>query len=295
MPLSEVKEFFVPQEAGEVAALLARFGNRAVVLAGGTFLHGLAARGLLHGVDAFIYLGKAGLSYVKQVDGVLAVGAMTTFTELGSAEPVRNLPALGAIKDALQYPPAQIRNMATVGGCVASASPLFDLPVAFLALDGTVKALGPKGEREIALRKFYLDYFEHALEKNEFLTQVRLPKAAARSASAFLKLDTNANDLALLNVGVCVTLDASGNCRDVRVALGGGIGKIPVRAAACEAVLNGQRPTRERVSESAQVVSSDIHTVSDHRASAQYRTAAARVLVKRALGRALSRLGVEVN
>jgi carbon-monoxide dehydrogenase medium subunit len=295
MPLSEVKDFFIPQDTGEVVALLAKYGNKAMVLAGGTFVHGLAARGLLHGVGALIYLDRAGLSYVKSVDGVLAIGAMTTFTELAAAELVKNLPVLGAVRDALEYPPAQIRNMATVGGCVATASPLFDLPVALLALDGTVKALGPRGEREIALRAFYLDYFQHTLEKNEFLTQIRLPKAASRSASAFLKLETNANDLALLNTGVCVRLDDSGNCSDLRVFVGGGIGETPVRAVSCEDILKGHRPTRELVGKSARVVSSDIHPVSDHRASGQYRSVVARVLVQRALSRALSRLGVEMN
>ncbi len=295
MAFPEAKEFLRPESGREVVELLTRYGNRALILGGGTFLHGLVARGLVSRVDALIDLQKVGLSYVKSEDGSLAIGATTTFTELGETDPVKSHPELGAVRDALRYPPAQIRNMATVGGCVASASPLFDLPVAFLALDGAVKALGPRGSRVIELHKFFLDYFEHALETNELLAEVQLPKLPSRSASAFLKLETNANDLALLNVGVRITLDESGVCREARVVAGGGVGKVPVRAASCENVLKGQRPSRQLLNESAQVVSRDIHPVSDHRASAQYRTAVAKVFVRRALNQAIARLGVELN
>ena len=295
MAFAEATEFLRPESGREVVELLTRYGNRALILGGGTFLHGLVARGLVSRVDALIDLQKVGLSYVKSEDGSLAIGATTTFTELGEADPVKSHPELGAVRDALQYPPAQIRNMATVGGCVASASPLFDLPVAFLALDGAVKALGPRGPRVIELHKFFLDYFEHALEKNEFLTEVQLPKLPSRSASAFLKLETNANDLALLNVGVRITLDQSGVCREARVVAGGGVGKVPVRAVSCENVLKGQRPSRRLLNESAQGVSRDLHPVSDHRASAQYRTAVAKVFVRRALNQAIARLGMELN
>ncbi len=295
MAITGIKEFCRPESAREVVELLARHGDRAVLLAGGTFLHGLFARGLASRAEVLVDLQNAGLSHVKAVNGTLALGAMTTFRELADTDQVSKMPELGAVWDALQYPPAQIRNMATVGGCVASAYSLFDLPVALMALDGSVKALGPRGTRVIELHKFFLDYFEHALDKNEFLTDVLLPKLPARSASAFLKLETNANDLALLNVGARVTLEESGICRDIRVVIGGGVGKVPVRAVSCEDVLKGQRPGRALVEESSQVVSFDLHPVSDHRASAQYRSAVAKVYVRRTLDRAMTRLGIKLG
>jgi carbon-monoxide dehydrogenase medium subunit len=295
MAFAGVKEFLQPGSGREAVDLLAERGDRAVVLGGGTFLHGLAARGLLGQVDTFIDLQKAGLSLVKSERSRLAIGATTTFAELAEAEPVRSRLELGAVRDALQYPPPQIRNMATVGGCVASATPLFDLPVAFMALDGSVQALGPRATREIGLHKFYLDYFEHVLERTELLTEVLLPRLPSGSASAFLKLETNANDLALLNVAVRVTLGESGTCCDVRVVVGGGVGKVPVRAVSCEDVLKGQRPTPALLQESGDVVSFDVHPVDDHRTSAKYRTAVAKVYVRRALQRALARLGASLN
>lgn len=295
MPNPGIKDFCRPKNAQDVVQLLAKHGDRAALLAGGTFLHGLFARGLASRAEVLVDLQGAGLSYVKAANGTFAMGATTTFREVAEAEQVKNSPELGAIRDALEYPPAQIRNMATVGGSVATASPLFDLPVALIALDGSVKALGPRGSREIELGSFFVDYFEHALEKGEFLTEVLLPKLPPRSASAFLKLETNANDLALLNVAARVTLDQAGICREARVVAGGGVGKAPVRLVSCELVIKGQRPSQKLLEEASQAVARDLHPVSDHRASARYRSAVAKVYVRRTLKRAIERLGVNLG
>lgn len=295
MALQEVKEFLRPESSQEAAELLAKYGNRAVILAGGTFLHGLASRGLLPKVDTLIDLQRVGLSYVKSENGALAVGAMTTFADLREADPVKGMSELGAVRDAVQYPPPQIQNMATVGGSLATATSLFDLPVALMALDGRVKALGPAGFREIGLDNFFVDYFEPALQKEELLVEVLLPSLPARSASAFLKLETNANDLALLNVGARITVDESGTCQEARVVVGGGVGKSPVRAVSCESILKGKRCSEQILAECARAVLADVHPVSDHRASARYRAAVAKVFVRRALRQALGRLGLTVN
>jgi CO/xanthine dehydrogenase FAD-binding subunit len=295
MTLSAVKEYLQPGTVSEAVQLLTQYHDRAIVLGGGTFVHGLAARHVLPKVDAFIDLQRTGLTFVRlQPDG-LAVGATTTFAELCTSEHVSSNPALGAVLDALHYPPPQIRNMATVGGCIASATPLFDLPIALMALDSRVKAEGPKGGREIGLHTFYLDYFEHVLERTELLTEVLVPKCPSKSASAFLKAETNANDLALLNVAVRVTLNDGGVCTDARVVVGGGIGKVPVRAVSCEDVLKGRKPSASLLRESGDVVALDIHPVSDHRTSAKYRTTIGKVYVRRALERALARVGVSLQ
>jgi aerobic carbon-monoxide dehydrogenase medium subunit len=295
MSLAAVKDYLQPGSVREAVELLSQYHDRAIVLGGGTFVHGLAARHVLPNVEAFIDLQRAGLTFVKPQPDGLAVGATTTFAELSASEVVRTNPALGAVLDALHYPPPQIRNMATVGGCIASATPLFDLPIAVMALDGRVKAEGPQGPREIGLHTFYLDYFEHVLERTELLTEVLIPKLPSRSASAFLKLETNANDLALLNVAVRITLNDGGVCTDARVVVGGGIGKVPVRAVSCEDVLKGRKPTATLLRESGNVVALDIHPVTDHRTSSKYRTTVAKVFVRRAFERALARLGVSLQ
>jgi CO/xanthine dehydrogenase FAD-binding subunit len=305
-----VKQMLHPGSAGEVVDLLAQYGERALLLGGGTTIHGLAARGLLRQVEVLVDLQHAQLAYVREGAAIaiaaaaasstnsrsaeavrLHIGAMTTMAAVLRFDLVQDDPALGALRDALMCPPAQIRNVATIGGCLASANPLFDAPVALLALDGSVKTLGANGSRDIGLHRFFLDYFEHALEKGEFVAEVRVPLQAPRSGSAFLKLETNANDLAIINTGVRVSLDDAGTCKDIRVVVGGAVGKTPVRALSCEDVLKGERPTEKLLAEAADVVTFDVHPLSDHRGSAAYRGAMAKVYVKRALQKALARLG----
>jgi len=197
---------------------------------------------------------------------------------------------MGAIKDALTYPPAQIRNVGTVGGNIAAACPFFDLPTALLALDAVVKAEGPGGGRELALPEFFAGLFENSLASDEYVAEVLVPQPAANASSAFLKLETNANDLAILNVAVNITMGKSGVCDEARVAVGGGVGETVVRSPSAEAALNGQKLTEDIMKKAGEAVAADIDPLSDHRASAEYRSLIAQVFTTRALDRALSRL-----
>jgi len=290
MFLPKLEEYLSPEDGREAVKLLEEYGDRALIVAGGTFIHALAARGLLYEIGALIDIQKLPLKFIQSGRDGLRVGAMTTFAQLEQAHEVQSMAPLGAVKDALRYPPAQIKNMATVGGSVASSSPLFDLPVAFMALDGVVKSLGPGGAREIRLGEFFSDYFENALAGNEFLTELILPHLPPKSSSAFIKLETNANDLAILNVGVRITVEASGICKEARVVVGGGVGKVPVRAVSSEKLLKEERLTDEILKKAGQAVQSDLRPVSDQRASSQYRLAVAKVLVERILSQAVTRL-----
>ncbi len=290
MSLAGLNEYCLPDTAADVVTLLERLGDSGLIVAGGTFVHGLEARGLLTGIDALIDIQNLGLNTVSFDADALRLGAMATFAQLAAAPQVNETPALGAVKDALTYPPMQILNVATIGGNIAASCPFFDLPTALLALDATVTAQGSAGERTIALPEFLTGLFENSLSGDEFVTGLTIPNAAPGTASAFLKLETNANDLAIVNVAVRITLNAEGNCSDPRVTVGGGIGESSVRSPAAEAVLNGQSSGAELFQAAADAVPADIEPMSDHRASAEYRTAIAKVYVKRALQQAAARL-----
>jgi aerobic carbon-monoxide dehydrogenase medium subunit len=283
------KEFCLPDDGDEVVDLLERYGDAALILAGGSFVHGLEARGVLSEIEVLIDLQEVGLGAVETESEGLLAGAMVTAAALEQAPAVRNDPRLGALCDALAYLPVQIRNVATVGGCVAAACPFFDLPVAFIALDGAVDARGPGGTRTIGLEEFFTGMFESSLLPGEFLVELRLPQAPSRSASAFLKLETNASDLAIVNAAVCVTLDDRGACADTRIVLGG-VGSTPVRSPSAERLLRGATLDEEVLREAGEAVAADIEPLSDHRASSAYRRAVAKVLVRRALERAHTRL-----
>lgn len=287
--MRELKQFCIPETPDEVVALLDKYGDRALILAGGTFVHGLEARGLLSEVQALIDIQKLGLGEIES-NGGLRLGAMATFAALGRTTVVRDGGAWGALTDALDYPPMQIKNVATVGGSIAASCPFFDVPVAFMALDGVVTAQARGGTRELALPDFFTGLFENALEPIEYVSEVALPRPAKRTGSAFIKLDANANDLAIVNAAVRITLDG-GKCSDARVIVGGGCGNTPIRSASAEKMLVGAELGDELLKEAGAAVAADIEPISDHRASAKYRKAIAKVLVQRALTRAMSRAG----
>lgn len=290
MSLSKLQEYYVPENGNDVIELLGKHPDASMIVAGGTFIHGLIARGLVTEVDALIDVSRLGLNFVKVDEDRFWIGATTTFRELGASEEVRNKPLFGAIRDALEYPPTQIRNSATVGGCVAAACPFFDMPVALLALSGAVSAQGKGGVREIPLQEFFDGLFENALEPDEFVIDMSVPIPTSRCASAFMKLEGNANDLAILNTAVLLSADRSGKCTLARVFVGGGVGEAPVRARSAEKTLEGQPLTPELCAEAGRNAREDVDPLDDHRASAAYRKAMTGVYVERTLQKALSRL-----
>jgi len=290
MALRKLKEFCSPASQEQVGAVFDKYGDGALILAGGTFIHGLEARGLLSEVEALVDIGKLGLDGVNATAEGLRLGAATTFARIAKAPEVGNAAWLGALADALTFPPMQIRNVATVGGSLAAACPFFDLPTAFLALDGRITAQGGGATRQLELAELFVGLFENSLAPGELITELLLPKPAGRATSAFVKLEGTANDLALVNVAVRLVLDPAGVCTEARVALGGGVGDTVLRSPGAEAVLRGQKITGELLQGAADAVGPDIEPMSDHRGSAAYRLAMAKVFTRRALERAIARL-----
>ncbi len=290
MSLASVKEYFAPDGTEKVLELLETYGDGALIVAGGSFVHGLDARDLLTGVEALIDIQNLGLGQITLEAAGLSIGATVTFSELRQDNEIQTATALGAVRDALNCPPLQIRNVATIGGNIAAACPYFDLPTALMSVDGVVQACGPDGTREIEMQAFFSSLFQNSLVAGEFVTGLLLPPLPGRSSSAFIKLETNANDLAIVNVAVRVSLDESGICQQARVVVGGGVAETPIRATAAETVLQGERMTDELLQSASAEVPSDLQPMSDHRASAAYRSAVAKTLTKRALARALARL-----
>ena len=290
MTLTSVESFHSPTDISAVVQLLQRHEDSALIIAGGTFLHGLASRGLLTGIEALIDIQNLGLDNISVGNDNVVIGATARLAQLEANAAIQSEAWLGAIKDAVAYPPLQIMNSATVGGSVASACPLFDLPTGFLALDGVVQAHGPEGNRDIPLETFFTGLFENCLDPAEFVTAISLPRAPSNSASAFIKLETNANDLAIVNVAVALTLEGSGLCSQARVFVGGGTGETPVRAGSAEELLAGARVDEDVISAAAAAAQTDVDPISDHRASKAYRSAMVKVLTERALHKAMARL-----
>lgn len=291
MALPSINDYFVPASQEEAINLLRKFGDAAMLVAGGTFVHGLEVRGVLDDIEALVDVGRLGLAGIGNDGSHLVVGATTKFADIQSHPDIRNSPNCAAILDALTYPPAQIINVGTIGGCIAASAPLYDLPCALSALDAGIRIDGGNGPREVTIGEFFTGLFENVLASDELITEVVLPDPAINTASAFLKLETNANDLAIVNCAVRLTVDDAGRCTDTRVILGGGVGECYVRSASAEAALNGSPATDTTFAAAGDAVVNDLECVDDHRASAAYRAHIATVYTRRCLATSSARLG----
>jgi carbon-monoxide dehydrogenase medium subunit len=257
----------------DALAALAEHGADARLLAGGHSL--LPALRLRQAAPALLVdVGRLEeLAYVRNGGDHLAIGALTRHCDLERSPLVEEQAPLVAHAAGLVGDP-QVRNRGTLGGSLAHADPAGDLPVAVLALGGTLVARGPAGERHIAAADFFLDRHRTALAGDELLTEVRLPRSAGMPWS-YQRVSRRAQDWATVAVAA---VGSTGSTRPVAVALAG-MGPVPLRARVVEEALRAGAPA------AAAAGAADAGTAppSDVVAGSAYRRHLARVLVRRAL------------
>lgn len=275
-------DYIRPRNLEEASHLLAQAGKRARVLAGGADLligleHGMVSADWL--IDIKHLPETTGLS-LDPVEG-LRCGAAVTLRQLTSHPEVRRIfPLLVEACDHIGS--VQIRNRATVGGTICSASPASSLATVLLCYDTQCHVFGPEGERNLPLSEFFLGFRLTALTPGELLTQIVLPLPARHTKTAYHQLRIgSAGHPPLVGVAVAASLnpDRQG---DWRLALTS-VAPHPYRARQAEALLAGPLPTPATLHEAVDAVEKSSQPIDDHRASAAYRLAMVRVLARRAL------------
>jgi CO/xanthine dehydrogenase FAD-binding subunit len=229
-----------------------------------------------------------GLDYIREVDGCLAIGAMTRQRSVEHSELVqRRFPLLHTAIRHIAHP--QNRNQGTVGGSLAHADPAAELPAVALALDAELRAVGPGGERRIKAADFFVTYLTTALEPTEVLTEVRFPELPPRTGWSFIELARRHGDFALTGVVARLSVDSGGRCSAAQLVLFG-VGATPTRAHRAEQALAGKKIEPSLLEQAGRTASEEIEEpLSDVHASAEYRRDLARVLTRRALTEAASR------
>jgi aerobic carbon-monoxide dehydrogenase medium subunit len=280
-------EYHVPTTVQEAISLLSQYGGEAKLLAGGHSLIPIMNLRLAQ-PKALIDIGKIpGLVGIREEGGTLVIGAMTTHWLIESSallkEKVPILPEAAAV-----IGDVQVRNRGTIGGSLAHADPAGDFPAVAVALDMQLKVVGPKGERTLKAREFFVDILTTALQPDEILTEIRVPAFAARTGSAYEKFPNPASRYAIVGAAAVVTVDGNGVCQKAAVGLNGVSGK-PVAAVGVEQALIGKRLNDQTIQEAATKAADGLEPLGDIFASAPYRAHLARVYTKRALARASSR------
>jgi aerobic carbon-monoxide dehydrogenase medium subunit len=272
-------DYVRPGSLGEAVQALADGGEDAKVIAGGQSLLPLLRLRLAY-PSLLVDLGDLGeLRGVRDDGDALVIGAMTTHYTLISDPLIRDHCMLIAAAAATVADPA-VRHRGTIGGSLSHGDPAGDLPAVTAALDATMLATGPGGEREIAAADFFVDYLTTALTPGEVLTAIRVPKLAGWGYR-YEKFQPTAQAWAIVGVAALVRRD-NGHVAEARIGLTN-MGTVPVRAHATEAAVAGATASREALAAAAEHADEGSAPPSDLRAAADYRRHLARVLTGRAL------------
>jgi carbon-monoxide dehydrogenase medium subunit len=221
----------------------------------------------------------------------IRIGALTTHAEIAASGDLQKSAAALAEAAGVVGDPA-VRSRGTIGGNIAHADPASDLPTVLVALNASIVAIGPSGERTIAADGFFTGIMTTALAENEVVTAVVVPAAVHGQGSAYVKFSHPASRYAVIGVAASVTMGGA-TCAASRIAIGGLVPHA-TRARAVETELAGKTLDTATMAAAAAQVSADIagDVSGDIFASAQYRLAVAPVYVKRAIAAAAARAGL---
>ena len=249
---------------GAIAALV-EHGDDAKLIAGGHSLVPLMKLRLATPA-VLVDIGRLGeLAHITERDDHIGIGALTRHRTIERSELLAaHLPLLSHAAGHVGDP--QVRNRGTIGGSLAHGDGASDLPAVLLALGGTLVARGPQGERTIAATDFFRGFLETALEPDEVLAEVRIPKVPLAGWS-FQKLNRRAQDWAIVGCAVARTSERTG------VGLVN-MATTPIRAAATEAAL----ADGAAIDEAAALADVDTSPSSDLSGSEEYRRHLSRVL-----------------
>ncbi|MGE5301831.1 MAG: FAD binding domain-containing protein [Alphaproteobacteria bacterium] len=284
-------DYYRPTSLAEAVELTARYGPDVRPLAGGQSLIPLLKLRLVNPSVIVDLNGIPGLSYARQENDRLTIGALTCHSDVDESDLIRARYA--AIGDAVAHiGDAQVRNLGTVGGSLAHADPSGDWGAVFLALGGELRCVSPSGERFIPAPEFFIDMYETARRPDEIVTEVRICAPQQRSGGAYLKLERRVGDFALVGVAVSVALDTNGLCIDAGIGLSG-LGPTCMKGITAERMLRGNPLDEPAIAAAADSLDADIDPYSDARAPADYKRAMAKVFFRRALELALKRAAAQ--
>jgi len=272
-------EYVAPATVEEALSLLSEHGDDAKIIAGGQSLLPVL-RMRLNAPELIIDLGKIeGLKGVRDDGDAIVIGAMTTHHDV-QHDPLVKEHALLISRAETEVADPQVRHRGTFGGALAHADPAGDLGAPALALDAELVVAGQGGTRTIAAADFFVDLFTTAMEENEILTEVRIPKRSGWGAH-YEKFVRVAHQWPIVAVAAAVKVDG-GTISEARVGLTN-MGSTPLRARAVEEALVGQQATEDAVRRAAAAAAEGTSPPSDLNGDADYRRHLATVLTRRAV------------
>lgn len=279
-----------PESVAEAVRLAGDFGPEARWLAGGTDLIIQINRKLCAPRHLIALDRIAELRGITFGENEVWIGALMTHRTIEQSVTASDH-SLAALAEAARVIGGhQVRNVGTVGGNVANASPAADLLPVLLTLDAEVVLTGGKVTRRVPLAKFLCGPGATDRSDGELLLRIGFPRPASNGATAFIKAGRRrAMEISIVCVAALLELDQGGRCRTVRIGMGA-VAPTALRATAAEHALQGHAPTEAALRDAGRLAAAACAPISDVRASAEYRRMLVQALVPRVLRRCLERV-----
>ncbi|MBP1627488.1 MAG: hypothetical protein H6Q00_1963 [Holophagaceae bacterium] len=266
-------------------------GDNAVILAGGTdLLVGFNS----HSVDpstTIVYIGEIEtIKAIKETEAELLVGSMVTTTQLAESPVIGRY--AGALQQAAQESAGpQVRNRATIGGNIATASPAGDLITALYALDASVTVVGTSGSVRMKIGEIITGVKRTSLSKDQMITEIIIPKKSPGSESAFEKIGKRkAMTISAASAACQVTLSKDQkSIAEIKVAVGAAAPTV-VFAHGVEDALRGRAIDDQLVKDVSKLAAEVINPITDQRATKWYRQEVVPVLVYNTIMKAISQV-----
>ena len=283
----QVEAFCRPASVPEALRLLQRGKGKARIIAGGTDLVVAGA----DDVRILIDITRAGLNYIRRKPSGLAIGAATTLAEIEESDLLRKTAGGVLCRAAATCGSISNRNLATVGGNLANASPAADMATPLLVLEASAVVADARGRRKLPLAE-YLAGAPGGRFSNAILVEIVFPAppGGKHCGWSFQKLGRTAVDIALVSVAAGLRLDSTGRVKQARLALGA-VAPAALRMTAAERCLEGRLADAALIAEAAAEVERAVQPISDIRASAEYRREMSAVLTTRALRECIAAAG----
>jgi aerobic carbon-monoxide dehydrogenase medium subunit len=272
-------DYLRPTTLSDAVAALREADEEGKILAGGQSLMPLLRLRLAYPEVLIDVCDLPELHGVREDGDAIVIGAMTTHYDVMRDPLIREYTPLLAAATSTVADPA-VRHRGTFGGSLAHADPAGDLPAVVLAMDGVFVT----SRREIPAREFFADYLTSALQPDEILLGVRLPKTYAGWGFHYEKFHRTAQAWAVVGVA-CLVRRTDGEVSGARIGLTN-MGPAPVRAYAVETAIADGPASREAFQAAAQDAPDGTSPPSDLHGSAEYRRHLAQVLTARALATA---------
>jgi carbon-monoxide dehydrogenase medium subunit len=264
---------------------LNRLGSEARVIAGGHSLLPMMKLRLAAPEHLIDINQIPELSYIREADGEIRIGALTRHVDLLNSELLAaRLPLFADAERVIADP--VVRNRGTIGGSLCQADAAEDLSAVCSAAKAQVVIRGAEGERVVSMEDFHLGPFMTAVGAGELLTEIRLPLRPG-AGSAHEKLERRAGDWAIAAASAAVWIDG-GTISDAGIALSA-VGMTTIGLTRAEQLLRGKQPSEELFEQVAEIAAADCSPNADGRGPIDYKRHLVGVLTKRALRRSTAR------